>query len=55
MLIKILIPNDGSQTFVWKPQEAFRPAPQTFYQSCILLLKSFPESFRFYQEMAKKI
>jgi hypothetical protein len=36
----------GSSTFVWEPQEAFSPAPQNFHQSCILLLKSYPESFR---------
>jgi hypothetical protein len=43
MLILIWIPNGGSPTFVWEPQEAFSPAPNFFDQSCILS-SSRPES-----------
>jgi hypothetical protein len=53
-LIQILNPNDDSPNFVWEPQKVFRPTPQNFDQSCILLVKCYPESFRrFYLEMAE--
>jgi hypothetical protein len=45
----------GSPTVVWEPQEAFNSAPQNFDHSCILSLKSYPESFkRIYKLMAAK-
>jgi hypothetical protein len=43
MLIKILIPNRGSQILVWELQEAFNPARHNIVQiqSCILSHENF--------------
>jgi hypothetical protein len=46
MMIQILIPNGGSLTFVWEPQEALKPTPQNFHHSCILSFESYPDRFR---------
>jgi hypothetical protein len=46
MLLEILIQTGNSLTFVWEPQKAFSPALQNFDQSCVLLFKSYSESFR---------
>jgi hypothetical protein len=41
--------------FVWEPQEAFRPTPQIYDQSCILSFESYPKSLRgIYQEITEK-